>query len=265
MNKPSRYIAKQPDAQGIIHYSAEEHAVWKDLYQAQSLRIKDRMCQEYCDGLEYLVLPAEKIPQCIDLSEKLTQMTGWTVQPVPALINFDTFFKMLSQKQFPAASFIRRREDFDYLQEPDIFHEIFGHVPLLSNTAFATFTQRIGNLGITLPKPYHVWLARLYWMTIEFGLIQTPQGIRAYGAGLASSKGELQYALESAIPLREPFNLLNALRTGYRIDIMQPIYYVLESFEQLLALDETTIIDAIEQAMCLGLFPPNYSKMEKTA
>lgn len=260
--KPSSYQAKTPDHQGVIHYTEAEHAVWHDLYQAQLPHVRAGMCKEYNDGLDYLQLSANQIPQCPALSKQLKAATGWQVKPVPALIGFKTFFGMLSEQTFPAASFIRRRDEFEYLKEPDIFHEIFGHVPLLTNQAFAQFTQRIGRLGSQLPKSYHVWLIRIYWMTVEFGLTQTAQGLRAYGAGLASSTAELQHALHSEQPLRQPFDFLEVLRTGYRIDIMQPIYYVIDDFVVLLEASDTQLVTLIEQAMQLGLFAPHYPEKE---
>ena len=172
MGKSTKYEAKVPDENGIIPYTDEEHSVWRDLYARQIEVIQGRVCQEFLDGLEILDLPTDRIPQPKEVSEILRERTGWEVAPVPALINFDKFFKLLAEKKFPAASFIRTRESMDYLQEPDIFHEIFGHTTMLTHQAFADFTHAYGLAGIKATKQERVFLARLYWFTVEFGLIQ---------------------------------------------------------------------------------------------
>jgi len=254
MAKSSKYVAYAPDDDGFIHYTPDEHSVWHDLYAAQSPLLPNRACDEYRAGLDYLELPTTRIPQCLEVSERLELATGWRVTPVAALIAFDEFFGLLSQKTFPAASFIRSREEFGYLQEPDVFHELFGHTPLLSQPLFAEFSQRIGEVGRDAPPEYHVWLARLYWMTIEFGLVNTPAGLRAYGAGIMSSNTELVYALESDVPQRRPFDALAALRTPYKINILQPIYYVLDDFRQLGKLADQDLLALIDQARELGLY-----------
>ena len=253
MVKPSNYFARQPDDAGFIHYTPDEHAVWRDLYASQQTLLRARACGEFIDGLALLQLPSTHIPQCDAVSEQLEVATGWRVTPVAALIGFDEFFDLLSRRIFPAAAFIRTRDEFDYLQEPDIFHELFGHTPLLSNPLFAEFSQRIGEIGLSAPTDYHVWLARLYWMTIEFGLIETQCGLRAYGAGIVSSHAELKYAVQSTVPQRRPFDALTALRTPYRIDELQPVYYVLESFRQLTELAERDLLSLIDEARDLGL------------
>ena len=262
MAKPSRYIARKPDVAGFIAYTSQEHEVWRDLSAAQRPLLPGRACQEYLVGLNTLRLPFTRIPQCEEVSERLEIATGWRVQPVDALISFDKFFELLSRRSFPAASFIRAREEFDYLQEPDVFHELFGHTPLLTQPLFAEFSQRIGETGRAAPPEYHVWLARLYWMTIEFGLINTPKGLRAYGAGIISSPTELTYALQSDVPERRPFDALDALRTPYRIDVLQPIYYVLDSFRQLAELSERNLLTLIDEARELGLFSSQPSRDE---
>lgn len=254
MAKASKYRARRPDADGVIHYTPAEHAVWRDLSAAQRPLLAGRACDEYLAGLEFLRFPATRIPQCAEVSERLEAATGWRVTPVAALIDFDQFFDLLAQRVFPAASFIRARDEFEYLQEPDIFHELFGHAPLLTQALFAEFSQRIGEIGRAAASEYHVWLARLYWMTIEFGLIQTSAGLRAYGAGIISSHTELTYALESDVPERRAFDVLDALRTPYRIDKLQPVYYVLDSFRQLVELSERNLLTMIDEARERGLF-----------
>lgn len=254
MASSSKYVARTPDPTGFISYSADEHAVWRDLCAVQTPLLAGRACDEFIAGFDALRLPATRIPQCAEVSDRLDAATGWQVTPVAALISFDKFFDLLSRRIFPAASFVRCREEFDYLQEPDVFHELFGHTPLLTNAVFAEYSQRIGEIGCSVSPDYHVWLARLYWMTIEFGLINTKHGLRAYGAGIISSNTELIYSLESAIPRRRPFDAMNALRTPYRIDVLQPVYYVLESFRQLIQLTERNLIGMIDEARERGLF-----------
>lgn len=255
MAKISKYIAREPDAFGVIDYTPDEHAVWRDLMGAQLPLLPGRACDLYLRGLDILDLPEDRIPQCREISAGLTAVTGWRVKPVAALIPFDEFFQLLKDRVFPAASFIRSRKEFRYLEEPDIFHEIFGHTPLLTHPVIAEFSQHIGRIGVAAPPAYHVWLARLYWMTIEFGLLDTPKGLRAVGAGIMSSNEELIYALESDLPERRPFDVVTALRTPYRIDQLQPIYYVLESLDQLLALTEIDLLRQIDEAKRRGLFP----------
>lgn len=258
MAKSSRYAAKVPDANGIIPYSEEEHAVWAELYARQMQVIEGRVCQEFLDGLETLALPANRIPQAREVSAVLRARTGWEVAPVPALINFDRFFALLAEKKFPAASFIRSREDMDYLQEPDIFHEIFGHATMLTNPAFADFTHAYGKAGIKASKAERVYLARLYWFTVEFGLLQTAQGLRICGGGIASSPGETHYALDSPEPIRRPFDPIDALRTPYRIDIYQSVYFVLDRMDDLFALARADLLALIREARALGAFAPTF-------
>ncbi|MEE4295275.1 MAG: phenylalanine 4-monooxygenase [Wenzhouxiangella sp.] len=265
MAKSSAYQAKVPDERGVIPYSDEEHSVWADLYARQIKIIEDRVCQPFLDGLDMLRLPSERIPQPTEVSAVLRERTGWEVAPVPALINFDRFFKLLSEKRFPAASFIRSRDDMDYLKEPDIFHEIFGHATMLTHQAFADFTEAYGKAGVCASKEERVFLARLYWFTVEFGLLQTPQGVRICGGGIASSPGETEYAMESPEPLRRPFDPLDVLRTPYRIDIFQPVYYILDRLDDLFHLAGEDLLGLIRQARVLGEFTPTFPPKTKEA
>ena len=193
--KTTQYVARQPDDNGFIHYPETEHQVWNTLITRQLKVIEGRACQEYLDGIEQLGLPHERIPQLDEINRVLQATTGWRVARVPALIPFQTFFELLASQQFPVATFIRTPEELDYLQEPDIFHEIFGHCPLLTNPWFAEFTHTYGKLGLKASKEERVFLARLYWMTIEFGLVETDQGKRIYGGGILSSPKETVYSL----------------------------------------------------------------------
>jgi len=263
MAKGTKYVAKVPDEKGYIHYSDEENRVWHDLITRQKQILPGRACAEYIGALDRLDLPEDRVPQCAEVSRVLRECTGWEVAPVPALINFTDFFELLASKRFPAASFIRSREEMDYLQEPDIFHEIFGHTPLLTDPRFAAFTHAYGKAGAAARKEDRPMLARLYWFTVEFGLIHRPEeGLRTYGAGIVSSGGETNYALESPEPERKAFDPLDALRTPYRIDIYQPIYFVIESFDTLFEVAQMDLLGLIAQARKLGMHPPAFPPRE---
>lgn len=253
--KKSNYIAKKVDAHGRIPYTPEEDSVWHDLYKRQIKIVEGRACDEYIQGLECLNLPQDRVPQCADISAVLQKKTGWSVAPVEALIPFDEFFNLLANRQFPAASFIRSREELDYLKEPDIFHEVFGHCPLLTNPVYADFVHKYGQLGLNANAKDRALLARLFWFTIEFGLVNTEAGLRIYGAGILSSKEETIYALESPIPERKHFTPMDALRTPYRYDVKQPIYFVLDNYHTLYDLLHTDIIALINESRELGEFP----------
>lgn len=265
MGKSTKYQAKVPDENGIIPYSDEENSVWRDLYARQIEIIPGRVCQEFLDGIEMLDLPTDQIAQPEEVSSVLREKTGWEVAPVPALINFDRFFKLLSERKFPAASFIRTREEMDYLQEPDIFHEIFGHTAMLTHQGFADFTAAYGKAGVEASKEERVYLARLYWFTVEFGLLHTADGVRVYGGGIASSPGETVYAVESDEPIRRPFDPIDALRTPYRIDIYQTVYYVLDRMNDLFVLAEQDLLGLIRKARALGEFEPTFPPKQKDA
>ena len=262
MAKTSQYAARTPDVSGVIHYSDTEHDTWSRLIHNQMQLVQGRACDEYLHGLELLALPQDRIPQLSEISEVLSQATGWRVARVPALIDFERFFALLADRQFPVATFIRTPEDFDYLQEPDIFHEIFGHCPMLTNPWFAAFTETYGKLGLRASKSERAYLARLYWMTVEFGLVQTDAGLRIYGGGILSSPRETLYALGDA-PQRRPFTALDALRTPYRIDILQPLYYVLDSLDDLRRLAASDLMAQVHQAQALGLYAPLFPPRAK--
>lgn len=265
MSKVSKYVSHQPDAKGYIAWSDEEDQIWQALYERQMQIIKGRACDQYMHGLELLDLPTERVPQLPEINKVLKATTGWQVAQVPALIPFEEFFRLLANKQFPVATFIRTKEEFDYLQEPDIFHEIFGHCPLLTNPAFAHFTHTYGKLGYAASKQDRVFLARLYWFTVEFGLLQSEQGLRIYGGGILSSPGETLYALESEQAERQPLVPLEVLRTPYRIDIMQPLYYVLPHFDHLYDIAQMDLMALVEQAKALGLHAPKFPPKERKA
>ena len=264
MGKGTDYVSHQPDERGFVDYSEAEHETWSILMDRQMSLIQGKACDEYMQGLDTLAFSHDHIPQLPDVSDKLRKATGWEVAHVPSLIPFSQFFDLLANKRFPAATFIRKREELDYLQEPDIFHELFGHTPLLTNPYFAEFTHTYGKLGLAASKEDRIFLARMYWFTVEFGLIQTPDGLRIYGGGILSSIGETDYSL-SDTPQRKPFDIVDVLRTPYRIDIMQPIYYVIDDMKRLFDLAHTDIMAKVAEAKSLGLFPPTYPPKDTAA
>ena len=220
--------------QGWKNYTPEEHATWGILYDRQRKLLEGRACDEYMESLDRLEIGSKEIPDFKVLSERLKKLTGWEVVPVPGLIPDLSFFKMLSERKFPAGNFIRRRDQLDYIEEPDVFHDVFGHVPLLAHPIFADHLAAYGAGGLKASKFDAVsFLARLYWYTVEFGLINTPKGLRIYGAGILSSKGESVFSLEDPSPNRIGFNPMRTMRTNYRVDDYQQTYFVIDSFEQL--------------------------------
>ena len=257
MSKHSNYQARLPDSDGFIHYTAAEHHRWARLYARQIDQVQRYAASEYLSGLARLNLPVDRIPQCREVSALLHEATGWQVQPVPALIGFGEFFDMLARRIFPAASFIRSEADFTYVKEPDIFHEIFGHTPLLTDPRFATFSESIGRFGQQARPEDYAWLARLYWFTIEFGLTAVDERYKPLGAGLMSSPSELVYAADSDIPERRNFDLLEVLRTPYRIDIHQPIYFVMHNLDELFDLAQCNLLAHVHKAQRLGLLSPH--------
>jgi phenylalanine-4-hydroxylase len=215
-------------------YTQEEHAVWRLLFERQQKLLKHRACAEYLDGLAGLGVAAAGIPDFRRLSEILDRSTGWRIVAVPGLVPDEVFFDHLAHRRFPSTCFIRGHDQLDYLQEPDIFHDICGHVPLLMNPIFADYMQAYGKGGLKARGLGHLQrLARLYWYTVEFGLISTPHGLRIYGSGILSSAGESVYCIEDTRPHRLWFDLRRVMRTRYRIDRFQDTYFVIEDFEQL--------------------------------
>lgn len=234
------YQPQRPDwtiDQGWAQYTAEEHATWKTLFERQSRLLPGRACDAFLDGLRTLSMAADRIPDFEQLSEVLMRRTGWQVVAVPGLVPDDVFFEHLANRRFPAGQFIRQAHQLDYLQEPDVFHDVFGHVPMLMHPVMADFMQAYGQGGLRA-KAQGVLeqLARVYWYTVEFGLVQQSDGLRIYGAGIVSSATESVFALEDASPHRVRFDLDRVLRTQYRIDDFQEIYFVLPDLADLLHL-----------------------------
>jgi len=217
-------------------YTEDEHAVWRLLFERQQKLLKRRACREYLDGLQQLGVAAHGIPDFRRLSDILDRTTGWRIVAVPGLVPDDVFFAFLAARRFPSTCFIRRRDQLDYLQEPDVFHDIAGHVPMLMNPVFADYIQAYGEGGLKAVHLGHLrHLARLYWYTVEFGLIATEEGLRIYGSGILSSAGESVYALEDPHPHRLRFDLRRVMRTQYHIDRYQETYFVIDDFAQLFA------------------------------
>lgn len=216
-------------------YTDEEHERWRFLYARQSRLLQNYAAPEFIEGLAKLNA-GERIPRLTDANAVLGRATGWTLIAVPGLIPDGVFFDHLANRRFPVSWWMRRADEMDYLVEPDIFHDFFGHVPLLSNPVFADYMRAYGEGG---PKAIRFggtkMLARLYWYIVEFGLIATPKGLRAFGAGMLSSRDETIYSVESAIPHRVGFDLGRVLQTNYMVDAFQKTYFVIESFEQLFA------------------------------
>jgi len=264
MEFTSQYSAHQPDAQGMVKYSAEDHHVWGLLFSRQKKLIVGRACDEYLAGLDQLKLTPDRIPQLPEVSRTLSRLTGWEVAPVAALISARSFFELLATRRFPAATFIRTEDELDYVQEPDIFHELFGHCPMLTNPVYADFVQTYAKLVLTCPETDWPLLQRLFWFTVEFGLIDTAKGLRVYGGGILSSVSETVYSVESHIPLRALFDPLVALRTPYRIDQLQSVYFVIHDYRELYDVVTMNLSALLDQARTLGEFPPFFSVTEMT-
>ena len=217
-------------------YSDAEHARWTALYERQMELLPGRACDAFMQGLDRLDLHGEGIPDFKRLNEGLSALTGWTIVAVPGLVPDVVFFDHLANRRFPSGNFIRRQDQFDYISEPDVFHDVFGHVPLLADPVFGDYMQAYGKGGLRALGLHNLdALARLYWYSVEFGLIATPDGLRIYGAGILSSPGESCFALDSAKPNRIGFDLTRIMRTLYKIDNFQETYFVIDSFDQLFA------------------------------
>jgi phenylalanine-4-hydroxylase len=223
--------------QGWQHYTPQEHAVWSTLFERQSRLLPGRACDEFIRGMQDLPIGSDRIPDFEQMSKVLRRKTGWEVVAVPGLVPDEVFFEHLAHRRFPAGQFIRKPHELDYLEEPDVFHDVFGHVPMLMNPVIADYIQAYGQGGLraqslgVLDK-----LARVYWYTVEFGLVQQPDGLRIYGAGIVSSFTETRFSVEDASPNRLRFDLARVMRTRYRIDDFQESYFVIQHLDELLGL-----------------------------
>ncbi|HZG44822.1 MAG TPA: phenylalanine 4-monooxygenase [Allosphingosinicella sp.] len=233
-------------------FTAEEHDVWDLLFARQQEALAGRAVAGFARGLDLLRLSRPGIPNLDELNERLFGRTGWTVVAVPGLVPDDVFFEHLRRRRFPAGNFIRRRSQLDYLEEPDVFHDVFGHVPLLADAEMGDFMQLLGERGLEALEAGALHrLARLYWYTVEFGLARQQGQLRIFGAGILSSHGESRYSLESAVPERLPFDLEHVLRSPYRSDAFQARYFVIDNFQE--------VIDLVSRTE----LAPLYEKLEK--
>lgn len=231
-------------------FTPEEHETWRILYKRQSEILKGRAIGLFMDSLSTLGINPDKIPSFDEVNEILMKRTGWQVVPVPGLIPDEPFFDLLANRRFPIGNFIRTREQLDYIQEPDVFHDLFGHVPILADPVFASYMEAYGHGGFKAAKMGMTdKLARLYWYTVEFGLIEEPDGVRIYGAGILSSPTESVFALESDSPHRVRFDLRRLLQTKFRIDDFQDIYFVIDNFDQLFNATEKTDLAPIYEEL----------------
>jgi phenylalanine-4-hydroxylase len=248
------YSRARPDytcAQNYEGYTAADHDTYRRLYERQSALLPGLASDEFIAMLPSLGA-RDRIPRFEEINERLHKATGWEIVTVPGLIPEVPFFKLLANRKFPVTDWIRTPQEFDYIVEPDVFHDLFGHVPLLFNPVFADYVQRYGQGGLRA----HALgacelLSRLYWYTIEFGLIRQSNGLRAYGAGILSSSGELQYAVNSPEPQRLPLELERTMRTRYKIDDYQKTYFVIDNFKQLFEMTATDFAPVYERVKLL--------------
>ncbi|WNO54436.1 phenylalanine 4-monooxygenase [Stakelama saccharophila] len=232
-------------------YSGEEHGVWDTLFERQAKLLPGRASEAYLRGLDVLKLSKPGIPDFEELSERLMKLTGWQVVAVPGLVPDDVFFDHMANRRFVAGNFIRKPDQLDYLEEPDVFHDVFGHVPMLADPRFADYLEAYGRGGLrALDLGALKQLARLYWYTVEFGLIEEEAGLRIYGSGIVSSYSESRFALDDPSPNRIRFDLKRVMRTEYRIDDFQQNYFVIDSFDELLrATTETDFAPLYEEIL----------------
>lgn len=231
---PQKLDKPAPEHDEIVYpdYSKEEQENWKFLYNRQMQFLPGRACEEYIEGASKLNLSADKIPYLKDLSHIFYNSTGWKVARVPGLIHEQNFFELLRRKVFPSTDYIRGKEELDYTPAPDLFHDIFGHMPLLTNKSFASFYQMFGEAALKAEGMNRKYLETFHWFTVEFGLIRKPEGMRIYGAGIVSSHGEVQNALSGNVEVKE-FDAEKIVLQEYDVWHLQPILFAINSFEQL--------------------------------
>jgi phenylalanine-4-hydroxylase len=246
----SRAGADYTCPQDYASYTQADHDTYRRLYERQAALVPGRACDEFIKALPFLGA-RDQIPHFHEINERMIKATGWQIVTVPGLIPEVPFFTLLANRKFPVTDWIRKPEEFDYIVEPDVFHDLFGHVPLLFDPVFADHMQEYGKGGL---KAHRLGscelLSRLYWYTIEFGLIRQKDGLRAYGAGILSSPGELQHAIESNEPQRLPLDIERVMRTSYKIDSYQQTYFVIDRFQELFdktAPDFTPIYERVRE------------------
>jgi len=253
-------VPERPDwtiDQNWAAYTAQEHAVWKTLFERQRKLLPGRACDAFIQGMKDLPIDTHQIPNFEALSETLIKRTGWQVVAVPGLVPDNVFFEHLANRRFPAGQFLRRPDQLDYIEEPDVFHDVFGHVPMLMNPVLADYIQAYGQGGLRAERLGVLDnLARVYWFTVEFGLLRQDDGLRIYGAGIASSAAETVFAVEDDSPNRVGFDLERVMRTRYRIDDFQETYFVLDKLDDLLRLAKIDFAPAYEHVQGAPEFEP---------
>jgi phenylalanine-4-hydroxylase len=243
--------------QGWENYTVAEHLIWRTLFERQAKLLPGRACTEFLTGMRALPIDADTIPDFRRLSDILMRHTGWQVVAVPGLVPAEVFFDHLANRRFPAGQFIRRPDQFDYIEEPDVFHDVFGHVPMLMHPVLADYLQAYGEGGLRAQRLGALeQLSRVYWFTVEFGLVAQEEGLRIYGAGIVSSSAETQFSLEDNSPNRLKFNLLRAMRTRYRIDDFQESYFVLNSLDDLLHFAEIDFAPIYREVKAMAEIEP---------
>lgn len=254
----SKYFSKAVDKFGNCLYSKEENKVWEILINRQIPLVNKFACQEYIDGLKLLNFSRKKVPLTTEINEILKNLTGWKVEPVPAIIGPTEFYTLLANKKFPMATFIRRIEDLDYLQEPDVFHELFGHVPLLTNQAYANFLEAYAKAALMMTEKERIRLFRLFWFTVEFGLLING---KIYGAGILSSYKETLYAVGDEAT-KKSFKISDALLTPFRIDIVQPLYYELSNLSELYKVADQNLIKEVKRSLSKKSYKKLFEKKD---
>jgi phenylalanine-4-hydroxylase len=216
-------------------YTAEDHEVWSILYNRMMEIIPQYSTAAYVKGIHEVGLESVKIPNFDECNARLSKITGWNIYVVPGLIDNKSFFEHLSKREFPSSTWLRKKSQLEYLEEPDMFHDIFGHVPLLANTHFANFLEKLAYIALKhIEDEWAVEIvSRLYWYTVEFGLIRENGELKVYGAGILSSSGETPYSIESEIPKRYPYDVKQIFNSPYIKDKFQEQYFVIDSYEQL--------------------------------
>ena len=220
------------DAIEVPNYSAEDHETWRLLYARQRALLPGRASDEYLAGLERMGFPENRLPSLRASSAVLAETTGWQVARVPGLLHEEDFFAHLARRVFPSTDYIRPRHEMDYTPAPDMFHDVFGHMPMITHSAFADFYQRLGAAALTARGDDRRRLERFYWFTVEFGLVRTAEGMRIYGNGILSSYAEARHSLTDAV-VKLPFDPDRIAEQDYDVWHLQPLLFVIESFEQL--------------------------------
>jgi phenylalanine-4-hydroxylase len=262
MDDRTVYHSRETDQNGFVAWTDIENRTWQTLFERQSQAVTGRASDIFTRGVELLEFD-HKIPQIPELNKKLLALNGWSVSPVPALIQPQEFYELMAQKKFPAATFIRVPEDLDYIMEPDIFHEIYGHTPLLTCPTITTFMYEFAKFALSADKKYRRKLFRLFWFTIEFGMIKENGFNKALGAGILSSIGETKFCMTNEC-VHKRFKVKDVLRTPYRIDIMQPLYYVLDNIEDLLNVLDENLFSLIDETATLGDYDPLFDPVGLT-